>query len=90
MSAFCRATCDKVDEFSGQNFDFYVHSGLLLKNKFFVRNGNLNLVYTVFTRPNDIWRFFSFRALKKENCGIWSAEQEYLESFLLGYQTLPM
>lgn len=87
MAAFCRATNENIDEFSGQDFGSLVKSGFVKKNIFYVKHNSYKLIYTVFTRPSEIWRFYVFKELKKNKSGIWSEDQELLESLLLGYRS---
>ncbi|WP_439533550.1 hypothetical protein [Polymorphobacter sp.] len=85
MSAFCRAVSENIDEFSGQDFLRYVQEGKIIKDIFFVGLHNERCIYTVFTKPDQHWRFNVYKALKKSGQKIWSNEQEFLESYLLGY-----
>ena len=87
MAAFCRVVGEDVDEFSGQNFEKYVKSKVLIRGVFFTYLDDKRLIYTVFTKPEERWRFFAYKALKKSNENKWSESQEFMESFLLGYKT---
>ena len=85
MAFFCRAIKENIDEFSGQDFNSYVRSGLIKKDVFYINSDRGRAIYTVFTRPEERWRFFIFKELKKSSITGWSAEKEFLESWLLGY-----
>jgi len=83
MSSFCRLLSEDIDEFSSQDFYSFVKDGKILCFRFYVSESYGKVLYTVFTLPDQAWRFPIYKALKKVRS--WSAEQEYLESYLLGY-----
>ena len=85
MSAFCRGVDEEIDEFWGQDFFSHVKNGELLYFRFFIEEPYGRIIYSVFTVPEQKWRFAVYRALKKEGRDRWSLEQEKLESYLLGY-----
>jgi hypothetical protein len=85
MSSFCRAISEDIDEFSSQDFGKYVKSGYLNRDTFYINSVHGRLLYTVYTRFDQRWRFYVYKALKKSGETAWSAEHEFLESYLLGY-----
>lgn len=85
MAVFSRAIIENIDEFSGQDFGIYVKSGDIIRDIFYIDSPYGRLIYTVFTKPDQRWRFSVYKALKKSGDTKWSAEHEFLEAYLLGY-----
>jgi hypothetical protein len=86
MAAFCRLTSEYFDETGGQNFDHYVKTGEIKRSRFFVKgHDGRSLVYTVFYKPSDKWRYNLYRELKKSIHDGWNRDKEIIESILLGY-----
>lgn len=85
MAAFCRAVREDVDEFGGQDFSSLVISNLVKRRVFYIDGPNGKLIYTVFVKPDEMWRFHLYKNLKKQSIWTWSDDKELIESLLLGY-----
>jgi hypothetical protein len=87
MASFYRAVSETHDEKSGQDFYRHVKSGELVENRFFIKNEgqNFKIVYTVYCRIGEEWRFRMYKEIKKIGQTQWGPELERLEGWLLGY-----
>lgn len=91
MAMFYRIEEEDFDELDGQNFEKYVTEGQIKKFQFSLKykhkNGrpDSNLLYWVYTLPEEEWRFPVLQKLKTEGEKLWNRDMEIIEGTLLGY-----
>lgn len=89
LAVFCKFVGEDIDETGGQDFESAVNRGFILKKKFYVsrRRYKKRLLYTAYALPGQEWRVEIYKVLMKEMENNWNSELEYLQGFLLGYES---
>lgn len=87
MAVFFKFSNENFDVLGGQDFQRFVESGYIKKRRFYVFDNDRgrNIVYTVFFREGDEWRFDCYKSLVKTLSNSWSIEKEMMSCLLLGY-----
>ncbi len=86
LAVFYRATHEKFDEKSGQDFTSFVRGGLLSESRFFVRNRgqSFTIMYVLYCRRGEEWRSELYKKIKKIGQEVWNEDLERFEGWLLG------
>ena len=87
MSVFYRTTTDTFDEKDGQRFDYFVKTGQMHRDTFFIKNisQDFRIFYTVFTMSGEEWRASVYKSLKKIGQNTWNSDLQRIEEMLFSY-----